>query len=63
MVFLRSKNSNMKNKYKVGQMFQIGDNILKLMAYSDGYYMCRFKGMYPFVCDEKELEIKFRGVY
>lgn len=28
---------------------------IKIMAFSDGYYMARFKGCYPFCCSYKQL--------
>ncbi len=31
---------------------------IKIMAYSDNYYMARFKGCMPFVCKEQELRDK-----
>lgn len=31
---------------------------LKIMAYSDGYFMCRFKGCVPFVLNENELKAR-----
>jgi len=31
------------------------NNYLKVMAYSDGYYMLRFKGCMPFVKSKKDL--------
>lgn len=46
------------NKYIVGQKLITVTGIeIKIMAYSDGYYMVRRKGCYPFVKSDKELEL------
>lgn len=44
-------------KFKVGtkHYVQASDKFLTIMAFSQGYYMCRYKGCYPFLKSEKEL--------
>ena len=41
--------------YSVGQKFYVGNLELRIMAYSEGYYMCRYKGCIPFAIGEKDL--------
>ena len=47
-----------KQKYKVGQKIKVGDSYIKIMAFAEGYYMARRKGCFPFVSDEKEIDVR-----
>lgn len=45
--------------YQVGFKYpHIRMGYLKIMAYSDGYYMARYKGCIPFVAKEAEIAQK-----
>lgn len=47
----------MENEIKVGDKIPTGHRgYLKIMAYADNYYMVRYKGSVPFVCDLKKLK-------
>ena len=41
-------------KYAAGDEFLCDTNRLKILAFSNGYYMVRYKGAYPFVKSESE---------
>jgi len=44
-------------KFKVGQRITTSNGkILKIMAFSENYYMVRHPGCFPFVIQEKKIE-------
>ena len=48
-------------KYKTGQKFHSkSGTYIRIMAFSEGYYMARWKGCSPFCYDEKELEARLK---
>ena len=44
-----------KPKYSIGEKCRMKYGEVRIMAYSEGYYMVRYKGSAPFVTTEENL--------
>lgn len=56
-----TKDRRKYQKYTIGKYVTVKKTDLRIMAFAEGYYMARYKGCMPFVCNEQELEKRLKN--